>query len=140
MLDPSAIPSVDQDESVARFVFSKRYLRTTDNTVKPEAFIPHPYADTSVTRHRDATVEELWNEGRRIEVERRKSSGLDVTLYGRADSVVTSFIAEGLSVVHDPVIPENPNHAIVTGWPSDKSAQKAKAMQISIDAKFLNAP
>jgi hypothetical protein len=134
VLDPAAIPDVEPDEILARFVHFKRHVRSFDSTVRPDAFIPHPHADLSVTRHREATADELWNDGRRIATIRQ------LPLYGRADTSVTAFASEGLRTESDPILPENPNHAVVTGWPSEKSEQKIKAAQIAIKSQYLPAP
>ena len=134
MLDPSAVPDLDRDETLARFVYFKSHLRASDNSIRPEAFMPHPYTALSVTRHREATDEELWNDGRRVAAIRGKP------LYGRADTSIAAFDDEGLRTVPDPVLPENPNHASVLGWPNDKAAQKDKALQIAIKSQYLSTP
>jgi fatty-acyl-CoA synthase len=59
MIDPSNVPAVDADESLARYVLYSRQIRKSDETIRPEAFIPHPYQELSVTRHREATEEEI---------------------------------------------------------------------------------
>ena len=41
---------VSSDESVARFVRSKHWIRPSDNTVKPDAFMPPRDLNLSVTR------------------------------------------------------------------------------------------
>jgi len=133
VLDPGAIPSVDPAEVLARYVLFSGHFRTSDNSVKPNAFIPHPYADLSLTRHVAATDAELWAEGQRIAVERT------ATLYGRADVPANAFTTQGLRTVPDP-LPENPNHAVVNEWPKDKPAQKLMAIQIASKATYLSAP
>ena len=54
----NALLHVLDDESLARFIFQRNYIRS-DQTVKPNAFIPHPWPDLSVTRHFGLTEEEL---------------------------------------------------------------------------------
>ena len=132
MLNPGAIPAIDPEEVLARFVFSSRNVRA-DNSIKADAFIPHPNNDLSLTRHRDATDIELWSEGQRIGIKTTRP------LHGRADVPAIAFNAEGLTVHADPDLPENPNHAIVLGWPTDKPAQKIIAVQIANKATYLAA-
>jgi hypothetical protein len=96
--------------------------------------MPHPHVELSVTRHREATEEELWGEGQRIAAIRNR------TLYGRADVCASAYTAEGLWAVPDPIIPENPNHTNVTNWPTDKPSQKYKAIQIANKAQYLPFP
>lgn len=51
MIDPANVPEVGPDEALARFVLHGSHIRRSNQTVKPDAFIPHPYRDLSVTRH-----------------------------------------------------------------------------------------
>ena len=53
MTDQSSVPSISMDERPARFVLFSRWIRRSGNTetVKADAFIPHPYPNLSVTRH-----------------------------------------------------------------------------------------
>jgi hypothetical protein len=132
VLDPGAVPDIEPDEILGRFVLYSGHVRASDRTVKPEAFMPHPHNELSVTRRREATEEELWAEGQRIGAIRQ------LTLKGRADVSALVFTAEGLRTVSDP-IPKNPNHANVTDWPNDKPTQKLKAIQIANKAVYVLA-
>jgi hypothetical protein len=59
---------------------------------------------------------------------------------GRADVQVSVFQRQELHVVAAP-LPENPNHANVTGWPAEKPAQKIIAQQIAaVAGKALTPP
>lgn len=132
MLDPANVPPVESNELLSRFILFSRHLRA-DKTVKPDAFIPHPLPALSLTRHRDATDDELWREGARVEAIR------DATLYGRAEVAATAFLDQQLSVEAEP-IPANPNHADVTNWPAERSAQKMKALEIAKVSHFQSKP
>lgn len=133
MLVPERVPPVAPDEQVARFVLFSRHFRSSDHTVKPDAFIPHPHADLSVMRHLQAAEDEIWQEGRRVATAR------DVSLYGRADVSVTTFRAQSVDVVAAP-IPENPNHANAVGWANEKAEQKLKAIEIALKATYRPRP
>jgi hypothetical protein len=133
VLDPAHVPPVAEDEQLARFILFSRWFRSSDHTVRPEAFMPHPHVDLSVTRHIQATEGELWAEGARI-------AGLRaLTLYGRADVRASVMTAQRLTVVAAP-LPENPNHANATGYPAGKPEQKMKALLIASQAKFVVRP
>mgnify|MGYP001450445807 CR=1 FL=1 len=132
MFNPAEIPPVDSDETLARFVLHASHIRH-DQTVKPDAFMPHPRIELSVTRHRASTVDELWCEGLRV------SSIRQLKLHGRADVAVKSIESEQLEVVAKP-IPENPNHADVVRWPIEKPLQKMKALEIANRSKLVLAP
>lgn len=134
MLDPDHVPAVSSDELLARFIIFSRHFRPSDNTVKADAFMPHPQVELSVTRHREAKEDELWQEGIRVAAIRF------ATLYGRADVKAETFEGEGLSVVARPIGTENPNHADVVNWPAEKPAQKLKAREIAIKSQFLPMP
>ena len=114
---------ISPEEWLARYILYRNHLRQ-DGTIKQDAFIPYPWPDLSVTRHLQLTEKELWDIGRDIALRREK------TLHGRADLQVKDFQQHQLAVVAAPV-PENPNHASITGWPTDKPAQKIIAQQIA---------
>jgi len=133
MLDPANIPPVSRDELLARFVISSNHIRGSNNTVKPDAFIPHPRLELSLTRHLAATEDELWKEGERVATIRSK------TLYGRADVLAEAFEAEDLTVEAKPIL-ENPNHADAINWPADKAQQKMKATEIASKSHFVPSP
>jgi hypothetical protein len=126
-------PPVDSDEWLARFILKRSHLRQ-DRTVKPDAFIPYPRSELSVTRHLLLSETELWQFGRDVAREIGKP------LLARADVQAFVFQRPELRVVAAP-LPENPNHANVVGWPAEKPAQKSIAQEIAAAAgKALDAP
>ena len=70
--------------------------------MKQDAFLPYSRVELSVTRHRDASELELWQEGEPVAKLRDQA-----TLYGRADSIASAFTMEDLNVQSKP-IPETP--------------------------------
>jgi hypothetical protein len=120
-----------ESEKLARFITFSRWVRS-DRTVRPDAFIPHPYPDLSVTRHRDLSESQLWKIGEDV-VRFRKPPP---SLYGRADVTVGVVHAAMLRVEAQPV-PENVNHAGIIGWPSDKPGQKIRAQELAAAAGQL---
>ena len=124
---------LSDDELLARFVFYSRWIRNSDQTVRPDAFIPHPYPDLSVTRHTGFSEQQIWNVGWAVAV------GRTVTLYGRADIFASKIRHQSLDVLPDPV-PENQNHATILGWPKDKSAQKSIALQLAANSQYRSKP
>ena len=123
MSNGSTLPTIDPGEWLARFIHYQRYIRQ-DRTIRPDAFIPHPYPDLSVTRHLQLSPTEIWEIGRDVAQQTSKR------LHGRADVQASAFQRHELSVV-PAALPENPNHANVIGWPAEKSAQKIIAQQIA---------
>ena len=133
MLAEGNIPEVSEDELLARYIIASSHVRKSDQTVKPDAFIPHPHRDLSVTRHVQATEDELWLVGMNVATSRGK------TLRGRADVVARVCLQQSLSVLAMP-LPNNQNHADISGWPAEKPEQKLLAIEIAKAAKLVQTP
>lgn len=133
MLRPDSIPDVGRQETLSRFIISRSHVRSSDNTVKPDAFVPHPYEELSVNRDLDATDEETWRVGEVVAAKRGRS------LHGRADALTATYLSQNLRAVAAPV-EGNPNHVNVTQWPVDKPSQKIIAQEIAAVAKYLSPP
>lgn len=123
MIDPSNVPPVEETEVLSRYVLQSRHFRN-DKTPRPELFMPHPYQDLSVTRHRDATENELWQVGQDV------AQQIGKTLYGRFDIQAKDCQVKPLIVKAQPV-ENNPNHADIIGWPPSKQDQKELALKIA---------
>ena len=119
-------------EQLARFILFSRWIRSSDSvrTVKPDAFIPYPYPDLSVTRHKNLSEQGLWHIAQDI------ADARPATLYGRADIRADEARRQSLDVEPRPVA-NNPNHAAVIGWPVDKPAQKIIAQELAAKANFV---
>jgi hypothetical protein len=130
--------SIKDEELLARFILKKCWIRSGDNSVKQDAFIPYPYPDLSVTRHIGLSKEDIWRIGKDVaEVLVRKRP--DATLLGRADFSAGEARNISLNVQAYP-LKENINHAHITGWPLDKPAQKSKAQELAAVARFIPNP
>ena len=127
MTDIPTLPPVLEDEWMARFILFSDWIRKSDRSVRPEAFIPH-LSGLSVIRHIDLSEAELWQIGQEIADKR------PTTLYGRADLQAISVIKKSLRIVPTP---EPKNHANITGWPADKPSQKIIAQEIAAEARFV---
>lgn len=127
------VPPVAESEPLTRFILFSRHVRSSDQTVKADAFMPHPLMELSLTRLQSTTDPEVWSEGERVAFERER------TLYGRADVGAQHFIEQGLNVVAKP-LPANPNHADAVGWPLEKSEQKSRALEIARQATYREKP
>jgi len=127
VLDPDKIPAIDDSEQLARFIVSRSEYRG-DDSVRPGLFMPYKLIELSVTRHRDATLPEIWAVGRSVASQREKS------LYGRSDILAAACRIETLHVVAKPVLPSNPNHADITGYPPSKEDQKSLALKLAASA------
>ncbi len=123
MLDPFRLPEVTDGELVTRYLMFRKWYRE-DQTIKHEAFIPPRDLELSVTRLLDASDAELWQIGAHVALKR------STDLHGRADLAVHVFAGEQLSVQAD-ALSDNPNHAKVTGWPTDRARQMIVAKRLA---------
>lgn len=139
MLDPNNIPDVEDDELLARYATQSGHFRSGDKFVRQNLFLPHPRQELSVTRHRQATEGEIWSAGNHV------ATALNRTLYGRADIRASECKIATLRVIAKPIkdnpkVPDNPNHADITGWPTAKEDQKAIAQKLAAAATKLMSP
>lgn len=135
MIDPKCVPPVADNELLARFILYRNETRA-DGTVKPKLFLPYSRVVLSVNRHRDATEEETWGVGASVAAERGR------TLYGQANVRASSCRVEPLDVEAKPLIPSNPNHADITGYPKPKADQMSLATKLaaSVEGSWIPAP
>lgn len=124
---------VHNNEILARFILSKSWVRA-DKTVKPDAFIPYPYPDLSVTRHTNLSESEIWQLGTEVAKKRNEKDIREIALLGRADLIANHCYSLDLDI--SPAEPPR-NHANIKGWPSDKAAQKMIALQLARNAKYF---
>ena len=129
MIGGSAPSVVADEECLARFILFSNWIRNADQTVKPDAFIPYPYPDLSVTRHTNLSGEALWKVGQNV------ANARSAKLYGYADFHASTARRQHLKIDSAP-IPNNPNHANINGWPVDKPTQKIVAQQLAADSVY----
>lgn len=134
MIDPANVPAVAADETLARFATQSSQYRPSDGSVKQDLFMPHPRRELSVMRHRNATIEDIWAVGRSV------ARAMDRSLHGRSDISASACSVDGLAIVASPILPDNPNHADVIGWPESKEDKKAIAQKLAAAATKLIAP
>lgn len=101
MIDPNNVPTVADNELLARFILHSNETRS-DGTVKPKLFLPYSLVELSVNRHREAASDETWQVGRDVAAARGK------TLYGISNIRASSCRIEPLNVVAKPILPEQP--------------------------------
>lgn len=113
---PLAEVSVEPGEMLSHYLFRSEIR--ADNSLKPDAIMPHPHEDLSVTRHKNLTEDQIWDCATIVAGKQNRR------LFGRAD-----FLADSLP---KPLLvkPDEPpcNHAGIFGWPSERSDQMAKAL------------
>lgn len=130
MIENDVPDFIAPEECLSRYILQSNHIRKVDNTLKQDAFIPHPREDLSVTRHLNLGQEAIWAIGADVARQTGKK------LYGRADNHAATYVEQKLSVLPAP-IPGNHNHANVTGWPADKPSQKMIALEIAARSQFV---
>jgi hypothetical protein len=133
------LDSVADDELLARYIFHSGYIRSSDKTVKQNAFIPPNNLELSVTRHINFTEDDIWSMGKNAATHRK------LPLYGRAD-VKTEYVKkQNLEVRPQPIrnhpdVGDNPNHANIVNWPLEKNDRKMIALEIANASHFTANP
>jgi len=135
MMNPDRIPDVADNELLARFIVNRNEKRS-EGQVTPRLFMPYKWVELSINRHREATLTETWQVGFEVAAQRNKQ------LYGLANIRASKCRIEHLEVVPAPIIPSNPNHANITGYPASKEDQMALAAELaaSIEGNWIAAP
>lgn len=128
---------LSDDELVARFVLLKRWIRSSDRSIRQDAFIPPSDKKFSVTRHKGISTEKLWRHGKAVAEKRTATEKRDLRLLGRADVRVSDVRSQNIEAVPSPIWRENWNHAHLVGWPADKAKQKAIAQQLAALAQYV---
>jgi hypothetical protein len=122
---------VADHERISRFLFFKRWFARQAQRVKPDAFIPHPYIELSVSCSDGLTETEIWKVG--WETAEARSDGRP--LLGRGDLIAKDFREQALHVDRDD-IPKY--HANVRGWPANgKDAQRMTAIELAARATLV---
>jgi hypothetical protein len=135
MIDPNDVPDVADNELLARFILQSNETRN-DGTVKPKLFLPYSRVELSVNRHREATSDETWQVGRDVAAARGK------TLYGISNIRASNCRIEPLNVAANPILPSNPNHADIVGYPQKKEDQMSLATKLAAatEGNWVKAP
>jgi len=135
VINSQDIPTVADNELLARFIFNSNEKRD-DGNVNHKLFMPYKWTELSVNRHREVSIVETWAIGFDIAIHRSK------VLYGLANIRASSCCHSTLRVVPDPILPNNPNHANIIGYPTGKEDQMAlaKVLAASIEGKWQAVP
>lgn len=125
MLSFENIPSISNEEILARYITHKREFRR-DGTVKPTLFVPYKHVELSVNRHLECSEDEIWQFG--IQVATRRSR----KLIARCDVAVSACAEKvALKVKASPLQEDNnPNHADIYGYPEKKNEQLSIAQKL----------
>ena len=120
---------VSPSETVTRFIFQKSYYRSSDNTVRHNAFMPNRDGLTSVYRTVGLEDSVILNMGRDFVV-----GPLNKPLIGRADIGVPNILKCNLNVMPE-TIPHK-RHANICNWPTEQPEQKVIALELAAEANL----
>ena len=118
---------VSAEENITRFINQKTYFRSSDGTVRHNAFIPSPSGEVSVYRTTGINDSEIYQIGNEFFA--------DITgkpLMGRADIVASEIAKRELRI--EPDEEPHPRHANICGYPDEKSRQKLIAVELAAEA------
>ena len=130
MTEPAAAPElISDDEGMGRFLTSRSHWRPSDLSVRHQALLPFwnealRVWETSVFRIDRLTSSEVRDLG----LARVRSP--DRRIYGHAWLTGRQVRASGLDAT--PAEPP-PRHAVVVGWPDEKSARMSRAQALAKD-------
>lgn len=121
--------TVSPDESITRFIGQKAHIRTSNQTVKHNAFMPNRAGETSVYRITGINDVEIYEIG--------KEFFADTTgrpLLGRADIIASEILKRQLSI--ESVQYPHPRHANICSWPRERSEQLLIAKELADEAEL----
>lgn len=120
-------PTVPNDESVSRFIYSADYIYKEGGKPRPGAFLPRfeqafNRHETSVCHLNGCADDRVW--------ELALTSRPEQVLKGRVDFTVGLATAQTLECLSSPEH-NYQEHAVLVNWPADKENQKRIAMQLA---------
>jgi len=118
---------VAASERLSRFIFQKTYYRSSDLSVRHNAFMPNRNGETSVYRTSELEDDTIYNIGKNF-----VADIINKPLLGRADIIATNVFQKNLQVLSIPQ--PHPRHANITSWPEDKSERKLIAVELASEA------
>jgi hypothetical protein len=121
--------TVDDNEKLARYIFSTRHFSRQPTRVKMEAYMPSR-GEVSVFRINGLDQASIWEIGSDVAKKRER------TLYARGDTNAEDVRKIGLNIRPDE---PPPRHANIVDWPPDneKPRQKVIALQLAAAATLV---
>ncbi len=117
---------------LARFLMSKRHFNAATGAINSSGFMPPADLRLSVFQIKGLTSVEVWELGLRY-----VAQPPDRNVHGRADLANGSVRDVGLTLELDD---SPPRHAAIKGWPTEKSEQKLRALELAKRSTLSVAP
>ncbi len=129
-------PSVDPSERLSRFILTKRYMKSAQKRVTPQAFMPsNKNGETSVYRTEQCTDAAIWEIGNGYVTALRLDSK---PVIGRGDLITQDVIKHSLRVIASP--DSHPRHANIVDWPVEKAPRLMLATELALRATLVISP
>lgn len=114
-------------EPIARFIFSSDHVSLRHQRVKPGAFLPEEFKgrlETSVCRTHGISEDRIWHLARTVRQDKQVKATADLLVAQANDAELACEAA--------PDMARNfPEHAVLTGWPTEKDHQKLIASKLA---------
>jgi len=124
------------EEPVSRFILDKDQFRQERGFIYPAAFLPSKKtANTSVYRVESLPETRIWQLAEKFVTALRADKK---RVLARADIKAKTAFHQDLAIQPDRL--PHPRHANIINWPTDRSAQKAKALELAKNAKLRVRP
>ena len=125
---------VPDPERLSRFLFFKRWFSAEKQRVRPDAFIPHPWIELSVSCTEGLKDKEIWALGQKTAEARSDNP----PLLGRADLKAHHARNQGLRVDRND---DPPFHANILGWSTEgRAIQRMKAIELAANSTLRLMP
>lgn len=125
--------TVENHERLSRFFFFSKWFTPSTKRISPNAFVPHPYINLSVSCTQGLTEAEIWETGKVTQNLLREPR----KLYARGDISTKHILTERLQLIRD----DKPlYHANISNWPEDREIQREIAVRIVAQASLSMNP
>ena len=122
--DPTGRTVLLQEYSeLSHFIFDTRHFSSARSRVKPPAFVPYPRNRVSAFWIDELLEPEVWRIGDEVAGAPRQKQPI-----ARADFSASVLAEINLTIQPDPI--PHPRHVDICGWPTEKDAQKAVALEM----------
>lgn len=132
------LPSfIDPSERLSRFILTRRYIKSSRNSVSPQAFMPSTRTrETSVYRTEQCSETAIWEIGDNYVTALHPEHK---PIVGRGDLITHDILNNRhLRVVTSPV--PHPRHANIVDWPVEKEKILMIATELAHGATLVIRP
>lgn len=117
-------------ELISRFILDKSQIRSSDKTVKHNAFLPQRNSQLSVYRTNGLSENEIWAIADQFVAQPRQKA-----VIARADLPAAAIVEAGLQL--NPTDLPHPRHANVVGWAESSSENRLTAIKLAAKAHLI---